>query len=321
MAVLGEVISTTLFDQAEETADEIVRHTPLLSKLKEKGNIRLFKGGYEIRKAVAYQDSYQGGFYTGYEVFDMSGINDLDAFQFPVRQCYEPFAISGRDMRANSDKERLIDLVDEKMKAVKSRLTNNVSESTLGDGTRYGGREFTGISAAISTAPSTGSYGTIDRVANLWARNLAVSSGGLTAGNIQQFITTTMIQITRGTEAPDLAIATRANWQLLHGTLTAIQRINDQSSTGKGGYKSIFFNGCEFIFDGGFAGTTGAPVLASGIRFLNTKYWTMDIERQANFMPLSKELERPVDQDGYYNVIIVEGNLCCSAPMLQAVLT
>lgn len=317
MPTLDDTIVATLWDQAPETADVVLHHNPLLRKLKEDGNFREFTGGYELRKPVMYNDAVQGAFYTGYESFDLSAINDLDAFVFPIRQVYEPFAISGREKRANASEEQLIDIVETKFKACKSRLMNNVSDSVLGDGTRYGGREFIGITAAISTTPTVGSYGGITRSTNTYAQNVAVSSGGLTSGNIQQFITTTMMQITRGQDAPNLAIATRTNWQLLHGTLTAIQRINDKSDTGRAGYKSIFFNGCEFVFDGGFGGS----VLTSGIRFMNTNYWSFDVERQSAFKPIDAKPVRPVDQDAFFSVIMVEGNLCNSAPGLSAVLT
>jgi hypothetical protein len=42
--------------------------------------------------------------------------------------------------------------------------------------------------------------------------------------------------------------------------------------------------------------------------------------RGADFKPLAPEMNRPVDQDAFFTVIIVEGNLCCSAPALQAVI-
>jgi len=53
---------------------------------------------------------------------------------------------------------------------------------------------------------------------------------------------------------------------------------------------------------------------------LNSKYWSFDMVRGADFKPLAPEMARPVDQDAFFTVIIVEGNLCCAAPALQAVI-
>ena len=71
------------------------------------------------------------------------------------------------------------------------------------------------------------------------------------------------------------------------------------------------------MFDGGF----GSTVLeTNSCRLMNTKYWTFDMVRGADFKPLAPEMTRPIDQDAFFTVILVEGNLCCSAPALQAVI-
>lgn len=317
MANLEDSIVATLFDQSKEVANQVIHHNVLLSTLEDRGNVRRFSGGYEIRKPVLYNETAQGNFYSGYDAFDLSAINDLDAFQFAIRQVYEPMAISGREKRANMSEEMLLDLVENKMEASVARLKNRVSDSILGDGTAFGGREFDGVSKMVTTSPSSGTYGSIDRLTNTWARNLAVSSGGLTTSNVQAQCTEIIMRLSRGSEGPDLALATRANWSLLHQTLTPIQRINDKSDKAKGGFKAISWNGVDFVFDGGYGGS----VLASGIRFLNTKYVTFDIVREADFKPAEQKPVRPVDQDAFFTVILVEGNLCCSAPALQGVLT
>ena len=77
------------------------------------------------------------------------------------------------------------------------------------------------------------------------------------------------------------------------------------------------YDGASFVFDGGY----GSSVLESNsCRLLNSKYWSFDMVRGADFKPLAPEMARPVDQDAFFTVIIVEGNLCCAAPALQAVI-
>jgi len=85
----------------------------------------------------------------------------------------------------------------------------------------------------------------------------------------------------------------------------------------KAGFRAMNYDGCDFVFDGGYG---GAILETNSCRLLNTKYWTMELVRGADFKPLTQEMQRPVDQDAYFTVIIVEGNLCCSAPVLQAVI-
>jgi hypothetical protein len=316
MANLEEAIVATLFDQSDSIADEVLHHNPLLKSLDDQGLIRKFSGGYELRKPIMYNDAAVGGFYSGFSSFNLDAIDDATAFRFAIKQCYEPVAIAGRDRRANRDQAQLLDLAEMKMKAAISRLKNTVSTSLRGDGTGSGGLEFDGIKKAVSTSPTSGTYGQIDRATNTWARNLAVNTT-LTAANVQETITDTLSQVTRGDEMPDLGLMDRTAWKFLHSSLTAIQRIQLPAKKAVGGFRALSYDGCDFVFDGGF----GSTVLeTNSCRLMNTKYWTFDMVRGADFKPLAPEMTRPIDQDAFFTVILVEGNLCCSAPALQAVI-
>lgn len=316
MANLEEAIVATLFDQSDQIADEVLHHNPLLLSLDQQGLIRKFSGGYELRKPVLYNDSAQGGFYSGFSSFNLDAIDDFTAFRFAIKQCYEPVAIDGRSRRANRDQAQLLDLAEQKMKASISRLKNTVSTSLRGDGTGSGGLEFDGIKKAVSTSPSSGTYGQIDRTSNSFARNLAINVT-LSAANVQEQITDAVSQITRGNEMPDLGIMDRTAWKYLHSSLTAIQRIQLPTKKADAGFRVLSYDGVDFVFDGGY----GSSVLeTNSCRLLNTKYWSFDMVRGADFKPLAPEMARPVDQDAFFTVIIVEGNLCCSAPALQAVI-
>lgn len=316
MANLEEAVVATLFDQSDNIADQVLHHNPLLAALDDQGKIRRFSGGYEIRKPVMYNDAAVGGFYSGFSSFNLDSIDDFTAFRFAIKQVYEPVAIEGRARRANRDQAQLLDIVEQKMEAAISRLKNTVSTSLRGDGTGYSGMEFDGIKKAVSTSPSAGTYGTIDRGTNSWARNLAINVT-LSATNVQETITDAISRTTRGAEQPDLGLMDRVAWKYLHSSLTAIQRIQAPVKKAVAGFRVLNYDNCDFVFDGGY----GSSVLeTNSCRLLNTKYWTFDMVRGADFKPLAPEMARPVDQDAAFTVIIVEGNLCCSAPALQAVI-
>lgn len=316
MAQLAEAVVATLFDQSEDIANEVLHHNPLLARLDQLGRIRKFSGGYEIRKPVLYNDTAVGGFYSGFEAFTLDSITEFTAFQFAVKQVYEPLAISGREKRANTAQEMLLDLVDTKMEGTLSRLKNTVSTSLRGDGTGFGGREFDGLKKMVSSSPTSGTYGGITRSGNTWAQNTAGTGITLTAANIQEYITDYACRITRDGDGPDMGICDRTAWKYLHSSLTAIQRI---AVPGKamGGWKGkvLNYDGIDFVFDGGY----GSSVLeTNSVRLLTTPFISFDVERSSYFKPLEAELDRPVDQDAFFTVIIAEGNLCCSAPALNA---
>ena len=205
MANLEETIVATLFDQSDQIADVVMHHNPVLAALQEQGLIRRFSGGYELRKPVMYNDAAVGGFYSGFSSFNLDAIDDFTAFRFAIKQCYEPVAISGFDRRSNRDEAQLLDLVAQKIEAAITRLKNTVSTSLRGDGTGSSGLEFDGLKKAVSTSPTSGTYGTIDRSTNAFAQNIAVNVT-LSASNVQEQITDAISRVTRGDEMPDLGI-------------------------------------------------------------------------------------------------------------------
>jgi len=322
MAVnIEQTIVATLWDQTDEIADEITRNNALLRYIENNGEIRRKNLGYEIRKPVLYNDTAVGGFYSGYSSFNLDAIDDLTAFVFGIKQCYEPVTMSGREKRANQGDMQLIDLAETKIKAARARLKNTVNTSLNGLGTGFGGLEFDGIRKAVSTTPSSGSYGGQSRT-NLFARNLSTTVT-LTAANIQENITEGISSTVRGDDVCDLGLADNTAWKLLHSSLTAIQRITgDTDKKLKAGGRNLFYDGIEIVLGGGYGGpsSVSAGLETNSIRLLQTKYWSFDLQSGADFKPLAPTMARPVDQDAFFTVIIVEGNLCCSAPALQVVL-
>lgn len=316
MPNLEESVVSTLFDQSDKIANIVLKNNPLLRVLEEKNKIKRKKGGYELRKPTLYNDVSQGGFYSGYETFNLDPSVDLTAFIFAIRQAYEPVAISGRERRANRGEHELIDLVEAKIEAAIGRLKNLVSVSIKGDGTGFGGRGFDGIQKAVSTSPSSGTYGGIDRTTNTWARN-STRNVTLSAANVQSTCTLALMDVTRGDDMPDLAFAGPTAWGFLHDSMTAIQRLQAPIKKAVAGFRALNYDGCDFVFDGGFG---GAQVGVNTVRFLNTDYWSFDMIEDADFKPVNAKLEKPIDQDAFFTAILVEGNLCCSAPALQNVI-
>lgn len=316
MATIEETLVATLWDQSDRIADVVTAHHPLLVSLDKKGNIKKVSGGYELRKPVMYNDSASGGFYSGYSSFNLESVDDMTAFQFAIKQCYEPVAISGRDRRANRDEAAILDLLESKIDAAMARLKNTVSTSLRGDGTGSGGLEFDGLKKMVSTSPTAGTYGGIDRSTNTFAQNVAVNVT-LSAANVQENISDAISQVTRGDEMPSLGVCDRTAWKYLHSSLTAIQRIQAPTKKGEAGFRALNYDGADFVFDGGY---NSSVLETNSIRLLNTNYITFDQIRGADFKPLAPDMQRPADQDAFFSVILLEGNLCCSAPGLQAVI-
>jgi len=313
---ISQTLATTLFLQADETADVIMKNIALFDRLKTKGRVKQHSGGYELRKPVMYNQAGNGKWYSGLEALNTTITDDATAYVYDLKSRSEVIGIAGREKRANKgNKTQLIDLLDMKIEAGIARLKNAIAESAHGDGTGSSGKEFDGIQKHVSTTPSSGLIGGIDRAVYTWAQNQTVS-GGFTSSTVQSKLASLLVKCVRGADSPDLGVADNASWTKLHDSFTAIQRLTD-GSKGKAGFKTLSFMGVDIVLDGGY----GDLAANNEIRLFTTDYITLDFHEDGYFKPINPEKRAPVNQDAEYTILLAEGNLCFSAHPFHGVLS
>lgn len=323
MSTLQERVVASLFDQSKEISDEITHSHPLLNALEKKKRFIKHNGGEKYRKPVMHNQTALGGFYSGLGQFNFNLKEDYTALEFDIRSVYEPFVMSGRDVRANRGSAlRLLDALKIKRDVTQANLTNTIHTSVMSDGLGFGGIGFDGIQAMVSASPSSRTYGGKSGATASYVNNpVHTVSGGLSSTNIQAEITAARIKVARGYDWCDIGIAGATAYKALHSSLTAIQQIVNEDDKGSGGFKSLCYDGIDFYFDGGFGNTSGTSSFgANHIRLLNSKHISMDIEKDFWITPLDGAADRPTDNDGIFVVMIAEGNLCCNAPMFNALI-
>src|SRR6202000_63293 len=125
-------------------------------------------------------------------------------------------------------------------------MKNLISSGLYGDGTTFGGQAITGLQAAVSTTPTSGTYGGFDRSvsSNAFWRNQSTTFSGLslTAGSdtIQRGMNNLYLKMIRGTDQVDLILSDNTYYTYFLESLQAIQRIdNSNSDVGKLGFSSL----------------------------------------------------------------------------------
>jgi hypothetical protein len=133
--------------------------------LKERGNSRPFGGGNVILEEIMYADSTTNvtNSYSGYEAINISPNSPISAAQFSICQYASAVTMSGLEMLQNSSKEAIIDLLDGRMDVAEAELMNRIGGDVYLDGTGNAGKNLTGLAAAVPDAPTSGTYGGIDR--------------------------------------------------------------------------------------------------------------------------------------------------------------
>lgn len=324
-AGLSDIITTTIQARGSALADNVTRNNALLLKMKERGNVKPFSGGNVILEEIMYNDvnTLNAGSYSGYDTIDITPNSPISAAQFDIKQYAAAVSISGLEMLQNSGKEQIIDLLEGRIQVAEAQLMNQISAGLYSDGTGNGGKDIVGLAAAISTTPTSGTYGGINRATwNFW-RNVAfdaTTDGGAaaTSANIQSYMNRVAVQLVRGTDRPDMIVADNNYYRLYLESLQSIQRIGS-TDTGGAGFTSLKYFGagfnCDVFLDGGIGGSSPA----NRMYFVNTKYLKFRPHRERNFSPIGGD-RQSVNQDAIVRLMGWAGALTCSGSQFLGVL-
>jgi hypothetical protein len=320
-SAITDIIATTIQSRSGELADNLTQNNAILQRLNQKGNVRPFSGGNVILEEIMYNDpnTNNANSYSGYEVLNIAPDSPISAAQYKIAQYADAVTMSGLEMLQNSSKEAIIDLLDGRMQVSEARLLNRISGDLFLDGTGNGGKNLDGLAAAVSATPSTGTYGGINRANWTFWQNVATTGTAITTSNILAKMTSTAIQLVRGTDKADLIVADNNFYSIYVQSLQAIQRIASEES-GAAGFASLKFYGGGTSADVVLGGGYGNEQPSNTMYFLNTNYIFLRPHKERNFVPIGGE-RQSINQDAIVKLYGWAGNLTTSNSFLQGILT
>jgi len=310
---ITDVIAVTIRNRSKEIFDNVTNNNAILLKLKMKGNVRTISGGYDIIETISYQANANAGWYSGYDQLPVSAQDVISGSQFFLKQLACPITISGLEQLQNGGKEKLKDLLDERIGVGESSMSNKLAAGVYADGTGSGGKELVGLGAAVVASPSTGTYGGIDR--SLWPfwRNQATGSlGAPDKTTIQGQMNTLYNSMVRGTDMPDLIVGANSIFGVYEASLQTLQRFTD-SKLGQLGFTTYKYKGADVVLDGGIGGNCPANVFY----FLNTKYLFLRPHKDRNMVSLDPSRRVAINQDAEVNILAWAGAITCSGAQFQ----
>jgi hypothetical protein len=325
-STVSDIIATTIQSRSGKLADNVTNNNAVLDRLRKRGNVRPFSGGNVILEEIMYNDSNTNNTnsYSGYETLNISPNSPISAAQFSIAQYASAVTISGLEMLQNSSKEAIIDLLEGRVQVAEAQLMNRIQGDIYLNGTGNGGKNLTGLAAAVADSPSTGTYGGINRATWSFWRNQSfsgVTDGGaaVSAANIQSYMTQLAIKLVRGNDKADLIVADNNYYSLYVNSLQAIQRVTS-AEEGAAGFASLKFYGGGTSADVVLGGGIGNQEPSNHMYFLNTNYIFFRPHADRNFTPIGGE-RQSVNQDAVVKLIGWAGNLTSSGPQFSGVLT
>jgi hypothetical protein len=314
---ISDVIATTIQNRSGVIADNVTKNNALLSRLKQRGNIKKFSGGNVILQELSFAENANAGYYSGYETLPVAAQDVISAAQYDIKQAACPVTISGLEQLQNAGKEQIIDLLEGRISVAESTMANLIAAGLYSDGTGYGGKEITGLNLQVPVNPATGSPGGIDRGTwNFWRSKMFdfTTDGGaaVSSSNIQTYMNKLWGQLVRGNDRPDLIIVDSVLWGFYMNSLQAIQRFTSSQDANLGFVTSKFMD-ADVVLDGGIGGFCPA---STGF-MLNTKYLFYRPHAQRDMVALSPGKRYSVNQDAEVQILAWAGNLTASGLQFQ----
>lgn len=315
-ANISDIIATTIESRTRQIADNVTNNNAVLSKMKQRGKIKTFSGGYKILQELSFAENSNAGWYSGYDLLPVGVSDVISAAEYEIKQAAVPVIISGLEMLQNSGKEQMIDLLEARLQVAESTLANLITDGIYSDGTGAGGKQIDGLNAAVPLDPTAAPYGGIDGATFTFWQNAVSDQTGATASDIQGFWDELWAQLVRGQDRPNLIMADNTAWTTYMESLQAQQRFTNTNSA-DAGFMSVMFMDAPVVLDGGIYNGTGTGAPAGTAFFLNTDYLHYRPHSDRNMVPLSPNRRYATNQDAEVQILAWAGNLTCSGRMFQ----
>jgi hypothetical protein len=310
---VSDIVATTIQSRTRQIADNVTKNNALLKKLEMRGNRKPFSGGNVIYQELSFAQNANGGWYSGYDLLPVAASDVISAAEYTIKQLACPVVMSGLEGLQNAGREQMIDLLESRINVAEGTMANLLAGGIYSDGAGSGGKELTGLNAAVPLDPTTGVYGGIDRASwSFWQSKYSNPTGALTASTIQPAMNALWASLVRGSDRPDLIVADNEMWALYMASLQAQQRFTDPA-IGNLGFPTIKFMDADVVLDGGIGGYAPAKTMF----FLNTKYIFLRPHSARDMVPLSPNKRYAINQDAEVQILAWAGNLTCSGAQFQ----
>jgi hypothetical protein len=316
-----ETLSLALEDRSQGYQDLVSNSNVLLGVMRDRGMWKPYSGP-KIRERLLYNETGSGLFYSGYQFLNPVAAELINDAYWSPKMAAVSVVLSNEEIMNNSGENQLLDLMETHINAAEQELLDLVDVALHSDGTGYGGKQFTGLAAAIPTTP-TNTYGGIDRnTYTIWRTttyDINSAFSGITAASsttIRSILNQAVTLRSRGKKGPSLALMSSEHYQAFDAATIAIQRINDENSMGKLGFASLKYYGAGKKLDIVLEGGIGSNMPANATYLIDTEGLRFRYHPERNFSKIGKAMT-PVNQDAVVQHIGIMGELTMVNPLHQ----
>ena len=320
---LGQALSISMENRSEEVSDLVSNANILLYMMKEKDQFEEYTGP-SIRETLMTSLIGGGKWYDGFETWDLRPASIVQDAEWVPASLVVPTTISGTDIMDNAGKAQLKSIIKIHRDAADSEMMNMFNLALHSNGLGFGGKQLTGLQAAIPTVATSGVYAGIDRATQpLWrtaiydAQTSFAGVTQVTAATIRAIFERIVIERSVGKNGPNLILADQNHYLAFSSALAAIQRITTEGKMAKLGFATLMFQGGGRQIEVALEGGQGTNMPADTSYFIDTKSLKVRYHKDRYFKPFGWQ-RSPVNQDAVIVNMGFRGQLTMTNPRHMA---
>src|SRR5262252_7181024 len=323
-AAYQQILSMALEDRQPKYQDLVSNNNALLALTKRKGYWETYSGP-RIRQTlqIAKQTAQ---WYSGYDQLINAALDLFNDCYYDPKMVVVPIILSYQEILNNRGDNQLIPVLKAYMEAAEKSLQDTFDAGLYSDGTANGGKQMTGLGAAVPIVNTSGTYAGIDRgSATIWrTQTFDAQSAFTTIGTqvnsttIRPFLNAIMTKQSRGRDYADVLIMSPEHFSAYDAATVAIQRQTNQTALGQLGFTALEYIGggkrAEIVLDGGI----GSNMPANTTFGLNSDTFRLRYHPNRNGDKLfDGDGQMPIDTDAIAQFIGWMGELTQVNPLFN----
>ncbi len=239
----------------DKPEDNIFNDYWLLNTLKKGDSFMSVAGGDVITATLEYALNGTVGFYSDTETISTQRSEVFDRAEYAWKEIAGTVLQSELEDGIVQGSAKKFDLLDGKLKNLRSTFDDTINASLWSDGSGTSGKEIGGMQLINSITPTTGTMGTINAANFSFWRNQQASGAQSSSAfdNLRATMRAVYNSASNGVAGkhPQYVGTTQTVFQGYEGLLTVNERFTDKES-GDGGFKNevLKFKGAKLSYDG-----------------------------------------------------------------------
>ena len=312
---IGQV-AASVFERVvrRKPEDNVFTSQLLLYLLKQSGGFVKESGGRLIEESLMYAENTTFGSHSGYDTLNTTPVDVFDAARFDWKENAGTITFSRIEKLRAMGEEAKFALIDEKVQNGKSSHFATMNRQMYSDGTGNGGKDIGGLALLVSSTPTTGTVGGINRATFPFWRNRQTLGTKTTNAfdNLRGAMRSIYNSCSKGAadEHPEWFIFDQTSFEGYESTLVANERFTTKDS-GDGGFKNevLKYKGCKTTFDEDCPSATGYCLNSRNLKFRYLQWAKADA-------PIE-----PSNQTAEVVKVYTAGNLSINNPRRLGVIT